>query len=285
MERCPKSMCMSKAGLVALIFLVCCVGGPRERSNLAGRMIRSGDQLFSERMDPTAIRRAIDEYEAGVSKYPAEPRPLGRLARAYTLFEYGHAAIGEGGYATARQYGLQCLMMEPAFGGLVSAAGGQVTKRAVATLDRGRIGCMTWTAIAWSRWLDQRKVIGASIDLEAVQALAKRAVDVFPDYDDGRPYAALGLALAIPPAPLNPDLAAARVAFGQAVMRAPGRLTPSVDLAEFVSGPEGKEAEWRAILSRVAAANPSGPDALENSAAIQRAEALLEAGLDARWNE
>ena len=285
MKRCLKSTRLPRAGLIAIIFTASCASGTRDRSNLAGRMIRNGDQIFSERIDPVAVNQAIDAYREGAKKYPAEPRPLGRLARAYTLFEYGHPGPGQGGYSAGRQYGLQCLMMEPAFGGLVSSAGGQVTKRAVAALDRERIGCMTWTAIAWSRWLDQRHVIGASIDLEAVQALAQRAVDVFPDYDDGRPYAALGLALAIPPAPLDPDLRAARAAFGEAVMRAPGRLTPSVDLAEYVSGPEGKEAEWRAILTRVATANPSGPDALENTAAIQRAEALLEAGLNSRWNE
>ena len=86
------------------------------------------------------------------------------------------------------------------------STGGVVTKKAVATLERNRIGCMTWTSLAWSRWLAERGVAGAGIDVSATIALAKRAVEVYDEYDGGRPYAALGLAKAIPAIDVSFDI-------------------------------------------------------------------------------
>ena len=280
----PRRLGRSVTVLCAL-FLTGCATGPRERSNQSARFIRSGDQVYSQRIDRAELGRAIEYYQQGTLRYPSEPRPLGRLARAFTVSEYGHGGSVSNGYESARSYGLQCLMLEASFGGLVSAAGGKLTRRAVETLERDRIGCMTWTSIAWARWLVARDVVGASIDIEAVQMLAARAVEVFPTYDGGRPYAALGLALALPPSPFKPDLKAARVAFGHAARISPNRLTPIVDLAEFVSAPQGRESEWNALLNRVVSSDPGEVDTLENNAAIQRAEALLHAGLNTRWNE
>ena len=146
---------------------------------------------------------------------------------------------------------------------------------------------MTWTSIAWSRWLDERGVIGAAIDLEATVALAQRAVALKGEYDKGRPQAALGLALALAPLPLQPDLEGARKALNRATAMAPSRLTPIVDLAQYVSAVEGKDGEWRALLERVVQQEvpENDPDRLENLAAIQRGQALLLAGPDKRWDE
>ena len=68
---------------------------------------------------------------------------------------------------------------------------------------------------------------------------------------------------------------------------APSRLTPIVDLAQYVSAAEGKDGEWNALLERVVSQNvpEDDPDGLENRAAIQRAKALLLAGPDNRWYE
>lgn len=271
-----------------LIFgLVSCGGNKRERSNLAVRILRNGDQLFTQRADIEELDRAIQWYLSGVREFPDDAKMMGRLARAYTLRSYGHPPDGLDGYATAKEFGIRCLMTETAFAGLVQSAGGEVTRRSILTLEADRIGCMTWTSIAWGRWLDQRGVVGASIDLVAVQAMAQRAVDVMPQYGGGRPYEALGLALSIPPEPLKPDLVGARKAFLNASKLSPDRLTVAVDLAQYVSAPEGNEAEWRALLTSVVGTEVAedASDRLENLAAIQRAQALLEAGPNSRWDE
>lgn len=270
-----------------LFGLVACGGNKRERSNLAVRILRNGDQLFAQRADIEELDRAIQWYLSGVREFPDDAKMMGRLARAYTLRAYGHPSDGLDGYATAKEFGIRCLMTETGFAGLVQSAGGEVTRRSISTLEADRIGCMTWTSIAWGRWLDERGVVGASIDLVAVQAMAQRAVDVMPQYGGGRPYEALGLALALPPEPLKPDLGGARKAFLSASKLSPDRLTVAVDLAQYVSAPEGNEAEWRALLTSVVGTEleAGDPNRLENLAAIQRAQALLEAGPNSRWDE
>ena len=269
------------------VFVLACSSAKRDRSNLATRILTNGDSVYLGRANLEELDKAIGLYLGGVNDFPGHAKLMGRLARAYTVKAYAHPSDESEGFVLAKEFGLRCLMTEPAFGGLVQSSGGAVTVRAVETLESDRIGCMTWTSLAWSRWLDERGVVGAAIDLEATIALAQRAVAVKGDYDKGRPYAALGLALALAPLPLEPDLPGARKAFNQASMNAPSRLTPIVDLAQYVSAVEGKEGEWRALLDRVAQHELSvdDPDRLENTAAIQRAQALLLAGPDKRWDE
>ena len=273
--------------VVGLVMLMSCSSKNRDQTGLWRKIVRSGDQLYSEREDLRALDQAIQWYLSGDREFPGEPRILGKLAVAYTARAYGHPGGGLDGFATARRYGLACLRTDPSFDGLLQASGGAVTRRAVETLEAERVDCMTWTSLAWSRWMDERGVMGTSIDLPAVKALARRAVEVDPDYDGGRPHAALGLALSLAPKPLKPNLKRARKSFNKAIELTPTRLTLLVDLAQYVSAPEGNSEEWARLLNQVASSTvqDGDPDILENKRAIQRAEALLSAGLDARWED
>jgi len=262
-----------------------CGGKDGRATDLSQKIIRSGDKRYAGRADVARLDQSIQWYLSGNREFPDSAKMMGRLARAYVARAYGHEQAGVEGYATARRFGLACLKTELAFGGLVGSAGGEITAKAISTLEVDRIGCMTWTSIAWSRWLAERDVVGAGIDLGATIALARRAVELKPGYDGGRPYAALGLALALAPEPLSPKLGSARKALDQAIELSPGRLTPLVDKAEFISAPQGKKREWRQLLEQVAQADlqTSDPDLLENRAAIARAKALLKAGPSDRW--
>ena len=267
--------------LTSLTFLTSCSTKNREQSGLWRRIVRSGDQLFETREDPRALDQAIQWYLSGDREFPREKRILGRLARAYAARAYGFKSDGVDGFASARRFGLECLRTDPSFDGLLQASGGAVTRRAVDVLEKEYVECLTWTSLAWSRWMDERGVMGTSIDLPAVKALARRAVEVDPDYDNGRPHAALALALAITPDELDPKLDRARKAFRRAMELAPERLTYVVDLAQYVSASQGKAEEWSSLLTQVASSRvqEGDVDALENRRAIQRARALLEAGL------
>ncbi len=287
----PAGLLMSKIfrlSVWALPLLWCgCGAKNKDKSGVWRKIVRNGDELYLQRADLAELDKAIESYLSGLQDFPTEPKILGKLSRAHAARAYGHPAEGVEGYATARRYGLECLMSDPAFQGLVQSQGGSITPRAVETVKADRVDCLTWTTLAWSRWMDDRGVMGTSIDLPAVKILAKRAVEVDPKYDDGRPYAALGLALALAPKPLKPKLKQAREAFKQAMELAPNRLTYKVDLAQYVSAPEGKRKEWARTLNQVVKAAPidKDPDLLENRQAIQRARALLEAGLDGRWED
>ncbi len=271
--------------LSALSFVIACGASRQRTEDLSLRIIGSGDALYQDRVDPRKLDQAIQWYLSGSREFSDSGQMLGRLARAYVAKSYGFPVDGVDGFATARQFGLACLKTEASFGGLLSSTGGEITTKAIASLQIDRVDCMTWTSIAWSRWLAERGVVGAGIDLGATTDLARRAVKLQADYDGGRPYAALGLALALPPSPLEPRLGAARKALKQAQELSPTRLTPVVDLAEFVSAPQGKNDEWLRLLERVARAqvDPEDPDLLENQAAIARAKALLKAGPSDRW--
>ena len=134
--------------------LLSCSSSKRDRTSLATRILTNGDALYLERAELRELDKAIQWYLSGVREFPDHAKLMGRLARAYTVRAYAHPPDGLDGFATAREFGLRCLMTEPAFGGLVQSSGGAVTVRAVETLESDRIGCMTWTSIAWSRWLD-----------------------------------------------------------------------------------------------------------------------------------
>lgn len=281
-----KNMPRVTFGLVLGLVLSSCLGGAKsQRKGLATQIIKTGDELYSERAERLKLDQAIQWYLSGTREFPEDAKVMGRLARAYVVRSYGHPGDGLDGYATARQYGLSCLKLEESFGGLLISTGGVVTKKAVATLERNRIGCLTWTSLAWSRWLAKRGVAGAGIDVVATTALAERSVEVFGEYDGGRPYAALGLALGLPLSPMEPDLGSARKALEKAISLSPDRLTPTVDIAEFVSAPQGDHDEWRALLVKVVATelSPASPDYLENQAAQARAATLLENGPTDRW--
>lgn len=275
------------AWLIGLAMMMACSSKNREQSGLWRKIVRNGDRLYTDRDDLRALDQSIQWYLSGDREFPGQPKILGKLSLAYAARAYGHPGGGLDGFATARRYGLACLRTDASFDGLLQASGGAVTRRAVETLQADRVDCLTWTSLAWARWMDDRGVMGTSIDLPAVRALARRAVEVDPGYDQGRPHAALGLALSLAPKPLGPKLKRARQAFNQAIELAPTRLTPVVDLAQYVSAPEGNLEEWSRLLNRVASSSvqEGDPDALENKRAIQRAEALLAAGLNTRWED
>ena len=86
---------------------------------------------------------------------------------------------------------------------------------------------------------------------------------------------------------MKPRLNKAAEAFKAAIEFAPDRLTYQVDYAEYVLAAQGKQGQWSRVLNRVvnAPAVTPDPDQLENTRAIQRARALLDAGLDKRWED
>ena len=188
-----------RLSVLALPFLWCgCGAKSKDKSGLWRKIIRNGDALYLQRADIAELDKAIQWYLSGLREFPDQSKMMGKLSRAYAARAYGHPADGLDGFATARRFGLECLMSEPAFGGLVQSQGGNITSRAAEAVNADKVECLTWTTMAWSRWMDQRGVMGSSIDLPAVKVLAQRAVEVDPKYDNGRPYAALGLALAGP---------------------------------------------------------------------------------------
>ncbi|HCH61904.1 MAG TPA: hypothetical protein DFR83_03805, partial [Deltaproteobacteria bacterium] len=180
-------------------------------------------------------------------------------------------------YGTAREYGLQCLMLEPSFEGVVLSKGGRVTPMAAEQITEQNKECLVWTVIAWSRWVHVRGSAGVGLDHEVLAVLGARAAELGGNWGSGRGHYAHGLALSLPPLVLDPDLAGAEAAFARALEAAPGRLTTKVDLALYVYRPLKRFDEADAILQEVISTTLSDddPDELEDRHAQARARAAL----------
>ena len=101
----------------------------------------------------------------------------------------------------AKQYGILCLRTSSGFESLLQSRGLRITPKAVNVIeDEPHLkDCKQWTGIAWSLWLIERGVLGASIDVKSVQAMSPQnpkssldyyqialnhALDLDPDKDD-----------------------------------------------------------------------------------------------------
>lgn len=251
----------------------------------AERAVVEGDRFFLQRADPDKLDAAIDSWQAGLLEAPEDPVLLGRLAMAYTLRAEGRSAHRPEGYIVAREHGIRCLKTEPFLAGRFQTYGGRLDPRGLREVDVDLVPCLTWTSLAWSRWLADHGAAGAALDLEIVIALAEKAYKLDAEYDRSRPRHALGLAIALTPAPLEPDLDRAELLLQQAAAAAPERYVISVDLAEFVHGARGNGAAYNRTLAEVVGSSPDAHPQLteENEASISRANALLARGPQPTW--
>jgi hypothetical protein len=274
---------MNTASFVLL--LLSCAGLQRreQRRDPGYSEARRGDELFLRRgEDPTRLDEAVDLWQAALAEHPMSPSLLLRLSRAWTLRGMREPDRQPSGLLVGREMGLRCLRTEPTVSALIESFG-RLELRAIE--QSSRAGCLAWTSMAWSRWLLARDVAGAAIDLVRVKALARRAVALRPDLNDGVPRHALGLALALPPEPLGPDLEGAEEALTAALQAAPRRWQIEVDLAVLVYGPQpDRHGEFVERLQSVVDRELTGTaEDYGNVAAQRAAAAALERGPQPRW--
>ena len=253
-------------------------GGERLKGDPLSRCLRIGDAHFEGRARPGELDKAVTVYLDALSMAPSSVDVLSRVTRVYAVKGYGFPDDNSEAYRLAREHGLRCMKTAPDVLGAMNAGGGLLTPRAVSSAEAPLAPCMLWTSIAWARSLQGAGVAGASIDLRTLQLLARRVVALSPDLESGLPHAALGLALALPPAPLKPDLPQAEHQLRQAIKKAPWRLSSKVDLATLVFAPQGKEEAWREALQAVVNASAGAREIPENQRSIARAHEVLDAG-------
>ncbi len=259
---------------LALALVSGCGGG----RDFVDKRIDTLDAAYRQRSSPGQLNEALRGYLQLNERFPGDRRILGRLARAYTVrAELGIAEDQIRDFATAREFGLECLMLQGSFAGLVSANGGKVVPAAARELQEEDVGCIVWTVLPWARWVHERGAAGVGLDHQALIALAKRAVELNPRWGRGRSQYALGLAQALPPDMLDPKLDKAKEAFAGAMEIAPDRLSVQVDYALFVLRRTGATEEADAMLQRIAETGLADDesDRSENEAAINQARRIL----------
>ena len=254
--------------------------GQGDSRDPAAQFVSEGERFYMQRSSAEKLDQAISAWQAGLLEVPDNPILLGLLTQAYTERAVSQDAHRPDGFIVAREHGVQCLRTDPFLAGVMQTYGGRLVPRALRTVGPELLDCLTWTALSWSRWLQHHGAAGAGLDLEIVAAMAKKAVAIDPDHDRARPMHALGIAMALPPAPMSPDLDGAEEALTSALKAAPERLWIQVDLAELIYGPRGDEEGFHAALDAVLDADPDSPapERLVNTAAQERAALLKEQG-------
>ncbi len=254
--------------------------GAREVAEAVEACVARGDALYAERAQMARLDAALAVYQEALSLSPTSTLVLARLTRAHVARAYGFPETGQDGYRLAREEGLRCLTGAADVQGAVDAAGGVFGPRAADAVDPEQRECLLWTTTAWARGVQDLGLEGASLDQKVLVALAERTLKLSAQPDDGQASATLGLALALPPSPLGPDLERAQDQLLAAIRARPDRLSPKVDLAVMVYGRRGDTDAWRRLLEEVAATDikPEDPDALEDRRAVLRAQEALARG-------
>ena len=262
-------------GLAVGVAVLAACGSKRDPVIRATRM---ADTTWRNRASEGGLEQSLQAYLDLTLQYPQDSRVFWRLARVYTLMGDDDPDAAVRLYGTAREYGLQCLMLEPSFEGVVLSKGGRVTPSAAEQLTEESKECLVWTVIAWSRWVRARGTSGVGLDHDVLAVLGEQAAAYGGDWGSGRGHYAHGLALSLPPLVLEPDLKGAEAAFQRSITAAPDRLAPKVDLALFVYRPQGRHADADALLREVTAfvLDESDTELLEDQHAQARARLALQ---------
>jgi len=272
---------------LAVIGVLACGHFERRRATAnTDEQLAQIDALLRERHDPERLDEALLALDTLMLDMGDDPRLLARLSMAQHAQAYAVAA--EGGepvrlFEAGRETAWRCLYQEPAFEGVLSAAGGHIGPAAAQRIDEAHGRCLLWLVANWTRWLALRDPAGFAIDLEPLRVLADRAVELNSGPRRAQALGLAGVSRALAPAAMNPDLGEARALLLRGVEQDPTNLSLLVDLVEYVYGPLEDRVSQREILDRVLAADPreGGRWQHENLQAQLRARALAEA-LDER---
>ena len=169
------------------------------------RATRMADTTWRKRASEGGLEQSLQAYLDLTLQYPQDSRVFWRLARVYTLMGDDDPGAAVRLYGTAREYGLQCLMLEPSFEGVVLSKGGRVTPSAAEQLTEESKECLVWTVIAWSRWVAP-VVLGSRPRPRCTGCTRGTGRRVWGGLGLGRGHYAHGLALSLPPLVLEPDL-------------------------------------------------------------------------------
>jgi tetratricopeptide (TPR) repeat protein len=240
------------------------------------------DGLLRERHLPGRLEEALAILDELALDMGEDPRLLSRRARARYAQGYGYP--GEDPpplrlFEDGRETAWRCIYQDPSFEGALYSTGGQIGTAVAERIGEEHELCALWLVANWCRWLALRDPAGLAIDLQPLQILADRTVEIS---QAGRRAQALGFAgvsRALTPSAFAPDLDEARGLLLRAIEQEPDNLTFQVDLAQYVYGPLEDGVRYREVLEGVLSTpvETGGRFTLENRRAHQRARALLEA--------
>lgn len=283
----PSFHSMPGAAMAALLVLGtagCVLLHPGTSRDPVEEDLRQADRLFSARHLEGALVAAVDAYHELATRYPADPRILGRLARAQYARAYGLAQDTRSEaefYEEARATAWSCLLQVQAVAQGTATGLADLDPRVVQRIPASHRDCLVWATASWARWAILRDPTAVSLDLHPLGLLAERVVALKGEDQHGQADHVMGLTLSLHPPMLRPDGSQPRTFLEEAIRLEPADLTRQVDLAEYVLIPDGDVENARAVLEHVLPEREEHmeePWVLENRRARTRTRTIL-AGL------
>jgi hypothetical protein len=239
------------------------------------------DGLLRERHEPGRLDEAMSVIDELAIDMGEDPRLLFRRARARYAQAYGEMSESPPPlrlYEDGRETAWRCIYQDPSFEGALYSTGGQIGAAVAERLGEEHELCTLWLVANWTRWLALRDPGGLAIDLQPLQILADRVVEISQGSRRAQALGFAGVSRALAPKAFGPDLEEAKGLLLRAIEQEPDNLTFQVDLAEYVYGPLEDTARYREVLEGVLGTpeGTGGDWVLENRRAHRRARTLLE---------
>lgn len=248
------------------------------------------DVAFAKEASPALIK-TLEVLRAGNMK---DPTILALLAKAYGQYTYGFteeemlsakdAASYEKAKARANlfyrrgmEYGVASLAQK-GFMNKAFKSSFPDFEKAVKKLGKKDIDALFWTAFNWASWLNLNlDDPTAIVDLPRIEAMAKRVVELKPDYNYGSALSLLAVIQISRPKMLGGDPAKAKNLFDDAMKVAPDYLMTKVLFAQFYARNVQDKTLFTSTLEEVKAGDASKVKGqrLANEMAKRRAEILL----------
>jgi tetratricopeptide (TPR) repeat protein len=272
---------ISPAAAMLALGLACCAhfGERGGREGFDERLARVDDHLRA-REQPGHLDEALVILEELRLDVGDHPELLWRIARVRYAQAYG--AVDPDAdplrlYEAGRETAWRCIYQDPAFQGVLGSTGGRIGPAAVERITEEHESCLLWLVANWSRWLALRGPAAFALDLEPLQLLADRAVELHAGRRRALALGFAGMGRALAPVELTPDLDAAGGMLKRAIQQDPENASLRVDLAEYVYGPLEDRERFQQTLDEVLASTPVEGEhwLLENNHARARARLLL----------
>ncbi|MCR4404460.1 MAG: TRAP transporter TatT component family protein [Candidatus Acetothermia bacterium] len=279
---------MERLAVVLLIFCGLLLIQAGRAAEDPAALIAEADQLYdrwSGEFDFVAyeakLRRAIELWEEALPLIPADQvqtraHVLNRLSQGY--FELARGYISrysdrEPAYGKGKDYALESLRLDPAFGQTEQADGFRAALRSAKD-----VAAIFWYGNNLGEWLNYHAITALAGGTADVRASFERSVELDESYNGGGPHRALAAFLAQVPSFLGGDFEGSVPHFERSIEIDGDYLENYVNYAEFYAKPK-KDWDLFCGLLRTALDKAQDPAVMAkwpfyNKLALDRAQAL-----------
>jgi tetratricopeptide (TPR) repeat protein len=223
----------------------------------AAALVARGDEHWTKRTDPAAIRAAVAEWEKAAAAEPKNMELLVKLTRGYYFLADGYLRGNEKEYLEvmdkAVKWGEKAMIAaSPEFEAKMRD-GGKIPA-AVKLVPKEGVPAMYWYASALGKWAKKKGFAVLLGQKDNVKATMDRCLELDPTFFYGGPHRYFGAFYAVAPAFAGGDLEKSKVHFNKSLEIAPNYVGTKVLWAAELSTKQQDEDTFETLLNEVLAA-------------------------------